>query len=205
MTSGRKRAFDAEEALEAAMQVFWQKGYAGASLSDLIESMGINKPSMYSAFGNKEALFVKATQRYLDTRMQPHLLLLQNNELPLKQRIKAHMMSILAMQCDAEHAKGCYLVLCQSEIISGNIPDDAAEMLARADALPRQLYASLFIESSEAIALGLDAHAQDNALALYTLLKGTAAMARSGAALSQLEYAVDSMLAGIFQRSSKLS
>lgn len=205
MTSGRKREFDTEEALEAAMQVFWQKGYAGASLSDLIESMGINKPSMYRAFGNKEALFVKATQRYLDTRMQPHLLLLQNAELPLLQRIKAHMMSILAMQCDAEHAKGCYLVLCQSEIISGNIPDDAAEMLARTDALPKQLYASLFTESPEAIALGLDAQAQDNALALYTLLKGTAAMARSGAELSQLEYAVDCMLTGIFQCSSQLS
>lgn len=131
-------------------------------------------------------------------------MLLQNAELPLQQRFKAHMMSILAMQCDTEHAKGCYLVLCQSEIISGNIPDDAAEMLARTDALSIQLYAALFTESPEAIALGLDAHAQENALALYTLSKGTTAMARSGAELSQLEYAVDSMLAGIFQCSSKL-
>ena len=63
MTSGRKREFDAEIALEAAMQVFWQKGYTGASLTDLIDSMGINKPSMYRAFGNKEALFVKALKQ----------------------------------------------------------------------------------------------------------------------------------------------
>lgn len=205
MTSGRKREFDAEIALEAAMQVFWQKGYAGASLTDLIDSMGINKPSMYRAFGNKEALFVKATQRYLDTRMQPHLKLLQQTELPLRQRIKNHMMSILAMQCDAEHAKGCYLVLCQSEMISGNVPDEAADILARADALPKQLYTDLFLQSPESIQLGLHNHAQANALALYTLLKGTASMARCGTSLAQLEFAVDSMLDGIFQQRGKLS
>lgn len=205
MTSGRKREFDAEIALEAAMQVFWQKGYAGASLADLIDSMGINKPSMYRAFGNKEALFVKATQRYLDTRMQPHLAVLQQTDLPLRQRIKNHMMSILAMQCDPEHANGCYLVLCQSEMISGNVPDEAADILAQADELPKQLYADLFTQSPESIELGLHTHAQANALALYTLLKGTASMARCGASLQQLEYAVDSMLDGIFQHQAKLS
>ena len=58
MTSGRKKLFDENTALNAAMDVFWQKGYVGASLADLTQRMGINKPSMYSAFGNKEALFV---------------------------------------------------------------------------------------------------------------------------------------------------
>ncbi|MFS1702381.1 TetR/AcrR family transcriptional regulator [Alteromonas sp. AMM-1] len=205
MTSGRKREFDAEVALEAAMQVFWQKGYAGASLADLIEGMGINKPSMYRAFGNKEALFVQATQRYLETRMQPHLQLLQETQVPLRERIKKHMMSIISMQCNAEHAKGCYLVLCQSEMISGNVPPEAAEILAKADALPKQLYTALFSESPEAVAAGLHSHAEANALALYTLLKGTASMARCGAGIAELEFAVDSMLDGLFQRDTKLS
>lgn len=51
-------------ALEAAMRVFWQKGYEGTSLSDLTEAMGINRPSMYAAFGNKEELFRKVFERY---------------------------------------------------------------------------------------------------------------------------------------------
>ena len=50
------------------MQVFWQKGYEGASLTDLTEAMGINRPSLYAAFGDKEALFRKALDRYVTER-----------------------------------------------------------------------------------------------------------------------------------------
>lgn len=62
---GRPPAFNHEEALEKAMQVFWSHGYEGASMTSLTEAMGINKPSLYGAFGSKEALFRKALQRYL--------------------------------------------------------------------------------------------------------------------------------------------
>jgi AcrR family transcriptional regulator len=61
---GRPRAFDIDEALSRALEVFWCKGYEGASLSDLTEAMGINRPSLYAAFGNKESLFRKALDRY---------------------------------------------------------------------------------------------------------------------------------------------
>ncbi|MFF0154709.1 TetR/AcrR family transcriptional regulator [Micromonospora sp. NPDC005203] len=63
---GRPRGFDTDEALERAMQVFWRQGYEGASLIDLTRAMGITKTSMYAAFGNKEQLFRKALQRYVE-------------------------------------------------------------------------------------------------------------------------------------------
>ncbi len=63
-TLGRPRAFDSEKALHRAMQVFWRKGYLGTSLSDLTEAMGINRPSLYAAFGNKKSLFRKALAHY---------------------------------------------------------------------------------------------------------------------------------------------
>src|SRR6266487_4501393 len=63
---GRPRAFDPDMALERAMHVFWAKGYEGASLSDLTRAMRINRPSLYAAFGNKEELFRKVLDRYMD-------------------------------------------------------------------------------------------------------------------------------------------
>ncbi|RDG34929.1 TetR/AcrR family transcriptional regulator [Streptomyces corynorhini] len=63
---GRPRGFDAEEALEQAMRVFWEQGYEGASLTELTSAMGITRTSMYAAFGNKEDLFRKALERYAE-------------------------------------------------------------------------------------------------------------------------------------------
>lgn len=63
-TRGRPRAFDPDVALDIALRIFWEKGYEGTSMADLTEGMGINKPSLYAAFGNKENLFRKALERY---------------------------------------------------------------------------------------------------------------------------------------------
>ncbi|MDP4510091.1 TetR/AcrR family transcriptional regulator [Nonomuraea turcica] len=65
MERGRPRSFEADRALEVAMRLFWRDGYEGTSLSDLTEAMGINRRSLYAAFGNKESLFLKAVDRYL--------------------------------------------------------------------------------------------------------------------------------------------
>ncbi|WP_199254638.1 TetR/AcrR family transcriptional regulator [Mycolicibacterium mengxianglii] len=61
---GRPRAFDEDQALDAAIDVFWRLGYEGASLAELTQAMSINKPSLYAVFGSKEKLFVRALERY---------------------------------------------------------------------------------------------------------------------------------------------
>ena len=62
----RPREFDCQRALDAALRVFWEKGYEGATLDDLTSAMGINRPSLYGAFGNKEQLFRKVLERYAE-------------------------------------------------------------------------------------------------------------------------------------------
>jgi AcrR family transcriptional regulator len=63
---GRPRQFDVEQALDAAVGLFWRKGYEGTSYSDLTEAAGVERPALYAAFGNKEALFRRALSRYYE-------------------------------------------------------------------------------------------------------------------------------------------
>ena len=66
---GRPRSFDVDEALDRAVEVFWRHGYEGTSMTDLTEAMGINRPSLYAAYGSKEDLFHSAVARYAETEM----------------------------------------------------------------------------------------------------------------------------------------
>lgn len=64
MPAGRPREFDMDAGLDAALRVFWRQGYAGAALTDLTEAVGVNRPSLYAAYGNKAELFRRALAHY---------------------------------------------------------------------------------------------------------------------------------------------
>ena len=64
---GRPREFDRDAALEAAMLLFWRKGFEAASMNDLCDAMGVRSPSLYAAFGSKEALYLEAIEHYVRT------------------------------------------------------------------------------------------------------------------------------------------
>lgn len=66
---GRPREFDVDKALDSLLCVFWRKGYEGASYADLTAAAGVERPALYSAFGNKEALFRKVMERYYDRHL----------------------------------------------------------------------------------------------------------------------------------------
>jgi AcrR family transcriptional regulator len=63
---GRPRGFDEAEALDAAMKLFWERGYEGTSMADLTKAMNLSAPSIYAAFGDKKSLFGFAAKRYAE-------------------------------------------------------------------------------------------------------------------------------------------
>ncbi|MGH8592067.1 MAG: TetR/AcrR family transcriptional regulator, partial [Gammaproteobacteria bacterium] len=105
---GRPRAFDVDKALDRALQVFWRKGYEGTSLPDLTEAMGINRPSLYAAFGNKEALFRKALDRYADG---PAAYFREALEAPTARAVVERLLlGAVDLLTDPRHPPGCLVV-----------------------------------------------------------------------------------------------
>ncbi|MCP3162720.1 TetR/AcrR family transcriptional regulator [Myxococcus qinghaiensis] len=112
---GRPRGFDVDEALDRALRLFWRQGYEGTSLSDLTEELGINRPSLYAAFGNKESLFRKALDKYVER----HLVLYhQAFALPTARAAVEHLLLGLAdAQTLPRGPRGCITV--QGALVSG--------------------------------------------------------------------------------------
>lgn len=87
---GRHREFDVDQALDAALCVFWRKGYEGASYTDLTQAIGVERPALYAAFGNKEALFLKALDRYYTRYLN---FFPQSLQLPTSREVVAHILN----------------------------------------------------------------------------------------------------------------
>ncbi len=195
--SGRKRAFDEVQALNAAMYTFWKKGFVGTSLADLTANMGINKPSMYASFGNKEDLFLKATQHYVTTKVDRVLSTLDQQGISLRRRLKAYMVATITVQTEGEQGLGCFLSFCESEVIGENIPEAAKQEVERLSQLPHQKLKQLFETDPESIVLGLDKRSSISAQTILTFLKGCASMARSGTSSDKLVESIDIILDGL--------
>lgn len=129
MNAGRKRAFDKEEALTKAIQVFWENGYSGTSLTDLTAALGINKPSLYAAFGNKEQLFKAALDHYVCDARAAFLCLINSSDIPLKARLKTFLYGMIDRVTDCESPKGCLFVKTACESGGVAIPDEITTLL----------------------------------------------------------------------------
>jgi AcrR family transcriptional regulator len=108
VAKGRPREFDVEVALACALDVFWRKGYEGTSLPDLTRAMGINRPSLYAAFGNKEALFRKVLDRYAEgPAAYVRSALAEPTARAVAQRLLGGAVELLA---DPQGPRGCLMV-----------------------------------------------------------------------------------------------
>lgn len=127
MPRGRPREFDTEKALDAALLLFWRRGYEGTSLSALTKAMGINVPSLYAAFGNKENLFRKVLDRYLE---RPASYLPNALKEPTARRAAETLLKgAINMVMNPRHPDGCLLV--QGALASGPDAESVRRELSR--------------------------------------------------------------------------
>jgi TetR/AcrR family transcriptional regulator, copper-responsive repressor len=194
---GRPRSFDRGAALEAALQVFWEKGYEAASISDLTDAMGINPPSLYAAFGDKEKLFLEAARSYAQAR---------GNSCPYDdeptargaiERLLTYMAKDLTETC---HPRGCMMMMAAATVAdtSPQLQKALADMRGGArDRLKERI--KLGIAEGD-VPAGTDA----NALADFfsAVMTGMSMQARDGATRRSLLATVEQAMS-IFPKAPK--
>jgi AcrR family transcriptional regulator len=179
---GRPPAFNHDEALEKALQIFWQHGYEGASMAELTEAMGMNKPSIYAAFGNKEELFRQALNKYLSG---PVAYVAEAMQQPTaKQAVEMLLTKSAELLCGCESPRGCMIV--QGALTVGQ----GAELIKRELATYRQGFEATlkqrFDQAKKQSDLPKDADTAKLAKYIATVHQGMSVQASSGAKKKEL-------------------
>src|SRR6202795_5170448 len=185
--TGRPRSFDIDRALDRALEVFWRKGYEGASLSDLTKAMRINRPSLYAAFGDKEKLFRKVLDRYAEGPASHSRAALQ--ELASRAVVERLLYGTADMLTSEANPRGCLWV--QGALACGNSADSVRkELISRrlgGEVALRQRLKRAVMEGD----LPPDANPASLARYIAIIIQGMSVQAAGGATRSQLRRIID--------------
>lgn len=189
---GRPREFDAEQALDKALAVFWRNGYEGASISDLTVAMGISPPSLYAAFGNKEELFRKTLDRYVAIRTKFwHDAMQQPTARGMVEFLFNGLVDFLTDECTPS---GCMLV--RGAASCGGAADAIAHELNVKRAEGEAMLVQRFEHAQRTGEIPADVDARDYARYLMTVSEGLSLRAAGGAGRQELRKIADIALRG---------
>lgn len=186
---GRPRCFDRDAALDAALEVFWAKGFEGATLADLTSAMGINPPSLYAAFGDKEGLFLEAVKRYRENvgeRCEAgHASCARETMQQLLTELATHF-------TESSHPRGCLMVLAATTAgsTSPRLQAFLAEQRGIAKAHLREMIARGVREGE----LAADTEVADLANFYSAVIAGMSLQARDGASRKSLMATVETAM-----------
>lgn len=187
---GRPREFTEDAALDAAMRVFWEKGYEGASLDDLTGAMGINRSSLYASFGDKKALFEKVLAHYQQGPMAFFNAALQQPN--ARAVVESLLRGGLKLLADPSNPKGC-LSLQGGLACSAEAEAVKQEMIDWRKAGLSQLQRRLQRAQAEGD-LAEGTNPKDLARYVVILINGLSVQAVNGATLSEMNRAIDMAL-----------
>lgn len=193
---GRPKIFDEDIALQSALDVFWAKGYDGTSMKDLTKAMGINSPSLYATYGDKEALFVKAIEYYMSNGNCSPLDAFEK-ETDIQKAVRRFFQEIIVLSTQNEYGKsGCFLSSCVAtsvETVEGVKP-----LLQTAIVESEKRIKERFDQAKKNGQLSQDFPSKQRARLMFDLRQGAVFRARAGASSKNLrqdlEYWVNCVL-----------
>jgi AcrR family transcriptional regulator len=179
----RPREFDEEVVLDRAMEVFWRRGYDGASMAELTRTMGINSPSVYVAYGSKRGLFEKVLDRYQERRARQKEWMLEGKTA----REVAERMLVGAAQwlTTPEEPRGCLLIQCGLSAGEGN--GDIPQALATRRRRVEITLSERFEQAKNEGELAADTDAAALARYIQNVFSGMGIQAAAGASREELE------------------
>lgn len=188
----RPREFNEVSALDAAVGCFWQRGYEATSMRDLAASMGLTAPSLYNAFGDKQALFTQALQRYLDGSTHDRLGRYENS-LPPKAALHKFFSEIVDHSINDRKRKGCFLVNSAIEVAPHQ--KELGVLIAKQFAAIEAFFNRCILAAQADGTAPRDVDATDTARLLLGVLLGVRVLARTAPSRPLLEGIVKPALA----------
>src|SRR5579859_5010639 len=189
---GRPRSFDVDEALDQALEVFRRKSYEGTSISDLTEAMGVERPSLYAAFGDKEQLFRKVLDRYVAQTMD--FMQSAAQEKTARGFVQRIMLGAVENLTDPLNPPGCLTV--QGALACGEESEPVRkELISRREQVEGAIRDRLRRAKKEGD-LPVDCDPSDLARYVATLINGIAVQAAGGTSRKELKRVVDAAMRG---------
>ena len=187
MNRGRPRKFDKTQALDIALKLFWQHGYEGTSVAMLADAIGVNVPSLYAAYGNKEALFLECVGRYSELNGKMY------HESFRKKTAREVARAILEGEVELVTRRGtpdgCLMI--QGALATSPESDSIRKMMAGMRAMAERWMAERFQKAMDEGDLPKNADPKALACYLMSLNSGLAVQAKSGVGRKQLLSVVD--------------
>lgn len=180
---GRPRGFSEEDALEAAMRVFWEKGYEGASMNDLTEAMQINRSSLYTIFGDKEALFHRGLERY---REGPVSFVWDSLEEPTARKaVEVLLRKAVDLLADPKNPRGCLSI--QGALAVGTEAESVKQAMIAFRKTGEAALTKRFAQAQAEGEISKKLDPSDLARYTLTLLTGLGVQGANGASKAQLD------------------
>lgn len=191
---GRPRTFDIDFALDRAVEVFWKHGFQDASMHELTEAMGLSKPSLYAAFGDKEALYLKTLERYVQLLIERHAAAL-NDEADGRRAVEGFLRSLAKMLADPALPGGCFIINGTADCGGSTIPA-SVELALRAALQGSEMMVLERLVRAQREGELPEASAPEALAAMFgSLIAGLAVLAKSGASEAKLNTVIDTAMA----------